>query len=279
MFTSRNARAVRKHGKMEVAMPEHQGSGARRSLREELARFLEDPSRTEFRELLRGHTGESASLDFKREWPPEPALVKHVLAFANSGGGCIVVGVSEGEEKALEPTGLSSLRDKAVIGKALHGHIPSRVDFDVLDFSYSESEYAKLTGKKFQVMVISDRPEYIPFLSARDGDGISRTTIYVRRGTESVPASYEELQGVLNRRLATGYDSRKEFSLEQELRELKVLYDAIPRTIPTLPLLKLGVLLDIPNPAYPRENIEEFVTGLIEAKKKRIATLTTGNLQ
>lgn len=260
-------------------MPEHQGSGARRSPREEFARFLEDPSRTEFRELLRGHTGESAGLDFKGEWPLGPALVTHVLAFANSGGGIIVVGVSEGEGKVLEPTGLSSLRDKADIGKALHKYIPSRVDLDVLDFCYSESEYAKLTGKKFQVMVIGDRPEYIPFLSARDGDGISRTTIYVRRGTESVAASYEELQGVLNRRLATGHDSRKEFSLEQELRELKVLYDAIPRTISTLPLLRLGALLDIPNPAYPKENIEEFVTGLIEAKKKRIATLTTGNPQ
>ena len=47
-------------------------------IREEFFRFLEAPTRENFRELLRGHLGEFDFLDFKENWPEKSKLAKHI---------------------------------------------------------------------------------------------------------------------------------------------------------------------------------------------------------
>src|SRR4051812_27963539 len=52
-------------------------------------------SRESLREFLHSHTGEQAECDFKADWPVLLDLAPDVLAFANSGGGVIIIGVAE----------------------------------------------------------------------------------------------------------------------------------------------------------------------------------------
>lgn len=80
---------------------------------ETFAQFFTAPTREALRELLRRNIGETDYLDFKADWPALPKLARHILALANSGGGALVVGVSQQTDGSLVPSGLPSIKDKA----------------------------------------------------------------------------------------------------------------------------------------------------------------------
>lgn len=241
---------------------------------EEFSRFFETPSRESLRDLLRKNMGESNDYDFKGQWPAYPKTARHILGFANSGGGCLIVGVEERDDKTFDPVGIGQLLDKADIQKGIQKYIPTQLKYEVLDFSYEASEYTRVVGKKFQVVLIDDHPQYIPFVSMKDGDGIRASAVYARRGTSTEEANYEELQRMLNRRIEKGYSSQGEFDLEKHLAELSVLYSRIPRFHypfqDTLEILKGGSK----NPQYPEGDYETFVKRLIDEKKKIIEKIT-----
>ncbi|HLF85913.1 MAG TPA: RNA-binding domain-containing protein, partial [Nitrospiria bacterium] len=238
------------------------------------AKFFEAPSRESLRDLLRNHIGELNDYDFKGQWPAYPKTARHILGFANSGGGCLIVGVEERDDKTFDPVGIDQLRDKADVQKGIQKCIPAQLKYEVLDFTYEASEYPKIVGKKFQVVLIEDHPQYIPFVSMSDGDGIRASAVYVRRGTSTEEVNYEELQKMINRRIEKGYSSQGEFDLEKHLAELSVIYSRIPRFHnpfqDTLEILRGWSK----NPQFPEGDYEAFVKGLIDEKKKIIERIT-----
>ena len=245
----------------------------KKAWKEEFSKFFEYPSREALRELLKFQVGEFDPYDFKASWPIFSKVARHFLALANSGGGCLIIGVKEREDRTFEPVGLPELMDKTSIHDGVQKFIPSKLRYEVLDFSYEESEYPKLVGKKFQVAVVEDSPEFIPFVAKTNGDDIRGNAIYTRRGTSSQEANYEDLQDIFNRRLETAHLSGNEFRIDRHLSELRSLYEYIPKHIsPFEGLANLG-LLGQKNPQYPKEGFYEFVSRLIEVKKKTIETL------
>ncbi|ACO27279.1 ATP-binding protein [Bacillus cereus] len=254
--------------------------------KEEFAKFLEEPTREGLRYILQYQTGEQNELDFKLEWPTTGKLAKHILAFVNFGGGCLIVGVKE-EETGLESVGLHSFKKKEDIFNEIDKFLPKDLmnQLTILDFEYKESEYPTLKNKKFQVLIINDYPQKIPFVSSRDGDGIKKDRIYTRRGIQSVEASYEEIQQIVNRRIDTGYSSTSEIELETHLTQLKTLYEEIsPYTyyrqggafanlshnISKHLYGAFGETVKKENPNYPTENYEQFINRIINKKKKKI---------
>jgi len=240
--------------------------------------FFENPSREALRDLLKRNVGELDELDFKAVWPEKSALAKHVLAVANSKGGCIVLGV---EDSTMEPIGLAKSKDKAQVFQELEKYIPPplRQQLDVLTFHYEVSEYPKLQGKTFQVCLIPDDAEHIPFIAASGGDKIRNAAIYVRKGTESAEADYDDMQRLVNRRLETGVSSTAEMDIRDHLTQLQVLYSQLSPTRNKATSLS-GTLGEItrtilgmesePNPEYPAEELDAFVARAILLKKGRI---------
>lgn len=241
-----------------------------KELHEGFAKFFENPTREGLRDLLMANFGEQNNLDFKADWSSFSKMAKHILAFANSGEGCIVLGVSQKEDGSLESVGLNHFIDKATVKNNLDLYLPNTVDYHLIDYTYDSSEYKNIIGKKFQVFFIEDAIEYIPFVSMADGDGIRKNAIYVRRGTSSEEASYEELQKIINRRIETGYSTSSELQLEEHLSQLKILYSNINRS----KFVNCGSLivsaLSTENPNYPNEDFECFIVRMIKAKKERI---------
>ena len=236
-------------------------------LREEFAKFLEQPDRVTLRDLLRSHVGESDQHDFKEEWPPlGPKLARHVLGFANSGGGILVLGVKEHADGSMEAIGLRQLTDKATVHNAITTYIPDGLECDVGDFCYTESEYERLQGKMFQVLFVENCPEHLPFLASRDGDGIKESVVYVRAGTSTRPATHHQLQSILNRRIATGHSTERALTLRAHLDELKMLYDERrPRP--------LSIIAAMAFAADPRDTYEDFIEQLIASKQRAIEQL------
>lgn len=247
--------------------------------KEDFARFFESPSREGLRDLLQGQLGELDAVDFKQLWPANPKIARHVLGLANTRGGCLIVGIAENDDKTFEPVGLTSFVDKADIQKSIKKYLPVQLKFDILDFAFEDSEYPKLIGKKFQVLLVEDTTEYIPFITRCNGDGIRENAIYVRRGTNTEEANYEELQEIINRRIETGYSSRGEFDLNKHLSELNSLYGHIALIVDPFEDWEYGNSLAAgaePNPLYPKEGFESFVRRMIKEKKRLIQQTLIG---
>jgi hypothetical protein len=264
-------------------------SSRNKAINEEFARFFESPSREGFRELLKNNFGELPNLDFKEQWPAFSKVARHILGMANLGGGAIIVGVAELSDKTLEPKGIATLVDKANIANGVKKYLPSLLltNLLILDFTYDASEYGKLVGKRFQVILVEDDPEHLPFVSMATGDGIRESAIYVRRLTSTEEANYTELQGIINRRLGTGHSSQVEMDLQTHIEQLKVLFGYIDKE---KVLVKGGFVRSmgealaknpglqnffgqrelVANELYPKEDFESFIVRMIEKKKRRI---------
>ena len=134
------------------------------------------------------------NLDFKENWPEISKLAKHILSMGNCHGGCIVIGVKEENNKTLNPIGINQIQEKSDITKKLSRFIPNSIEYEILQFAYEETEYPKIKGKKFQVLIVEYDPKIIPLLARKDGESINNNRVYVRRKTESTEANYEELQ-------------------------------------------------------------------------------------
>ena len=248
----------------------------KKSLKEELAKFLEEPSREKLRDFIKNNLGEFENCDFKEAWVELTKLARHILALSNSQGGCIIFGVKQKEDNSLEPIGLQEIKDKSEIKKGIAKFIPEKLVYDILDFSYTESDYSKIEGMKFQVVIVQDTPKHIPFVCLGDGDNIQKGAIYVRNKTDSEEASYEKLQDIINRRIETSYSSKSENELEKNLAHLKTLYAMIPEYHFIHPFLIPMIFSNVKNPKYPPESFEDFILKMIDLKKKIIESIVRG---
>lgn len=191
---------------------------------ENFARFLKTPNSKTFRKLLRGNLGEFDFLDFKEIWPEKSTIAKSILAFANSGTGCLVIGVAEKEDKTHEAKGLSVLKDKTEIMDFLQKFIPKTVDYNIFDFEYDDSEYQYIKNKKFQLLWVVHNDESVPALSLADGDSIGRGRIYVRHNNSTREADDDQVQELIDKRIRKSMQTPRNRKLEDHLLDLKTLY-------------------------------------------------------
>jgi|SRR5665647_306912 Putative DNA-binding domain len=245
---------------------------------ESFAQFFEKPTRDSLAQLLQEHGGETNNLDFKATFPACSKLARHILAMANSSGGAIVFGVDEKGDNTLDAVGLLTLVDKAAIKDKIKRYLPNRLLnnlIEVIDFPYDSPAYPTLAGKKFQVLLIGDDPTAVPFVSKADGDDIRESAIYVRHLTSSELANYEDIQSLISRRISTGVTSQ--INLREHIDQLRALYDVIPQTLYTSKSQEMIQAIfeglagtPFPNPNYPKELFESFISRMIEEKKRRI---------
>ena len=167
-----------------------------KQLKDQVYKLLQEPTLDKFRDFLHAQMGEHNAIDFKSKWIENATLVKEMLALANSQGGFIVFGVAENEDKSIRIDGLPKIKDKAVISNEIKNFISSNLKYEIYDFSYNTSEYEALNDKNFQMLVVEDTPECIPFLSKKDSGSLKQNMIYVRRGTSCEIANEEELQAI-----------------------------------------------------------------------------------
>ena len=254
--------------------------------------FLKEPTKDNFRDFMKKSCGELNEMDFKETWIDKGPLAKIMLAMANNGGGIIIFGVKENEDNTFDVLGLDNLKDTADISNSISRLVSSSLDYEVFNFVFDSDVYGEFENKKFQIMVIHDTPERLPFVSLGQSEKIEKDVIYVRRGTKSEKATSEEINRIIERKIATIYSENTDMSLDQHLEQLKKLYSELPQKIQVLvrkgtqpnfaAALKvfgerIGALYGTPdeyeekdNPNYPDEGYEAFILRMINAKKLKI---------
>lgn len=250
--------------------------------------LLQEPTLDKFREFLKGQTGEHDSIDFKSQWIEGSKLAKLMLSMANSKGGVVVFGVYEQDDNSVSVEGIEKIKDHADISNNIKGLIPSDLKYEIYDFSYTTAEYAALEGKQFQMLVVEDTPEHIPFLAKKDSEKLKSNEIYVRRGTSCEVANQDEIRNIINRKINYIHPvNGKPLELDEHLKQLKTLYENVQKekvyyrnvfsngvlgVASTLlkSLLEKGEKVVEPNPLYPDEEYEEFISRMVVEKKKKI---------
>ncbi len=191
-----------------------------------LAGFLKDPVHANLKELLLRNTGETDFLDFKSKWIDLSKLAKHILAIANSGGGCIIVGVSQKEDGSSSLDGLSDedFLDKADIDNKLEHYLPKWLSYRTEDFIFDHTADLPLKSKKFQALIIEYDTKYVPYTSIISRGELRYGAIYVRQGTKSLEANHEKLVEIIIRKVQAGGSDSTELSLQEHLHQLRQLY-------------------------------------------------------
>lgn len=254
--------------------------------------FLREPTKDNFRKFLKNTCGELDELDFKAEWIEKGHLAKTMLAMANSRGGIIIIGVKEENDGTINPIGVLEFKDKAVVNNEISKYIPPELDYEIFDYSYDTSEYEAVQNKKFQLLIVHDTPNRLPFISRNATNNLEKDTIYIRRGTKCEKASASEIEKLLEYKISMIFKETSNLSLEQHLQQLKVLYNELPKKIQVLvskgrnpfgeitstlisaALTAIGSTSDeyeeIDNPDYPEESYEAFISRMVKMKKLKI---------
>ncbi len=249
----------------------------KKGLKEVFAEFFSEPTREGLKEIIDLGYSESNNIEFKSEWIDKAELAKIILSIANSGGGCIIFGLEE-KDKVLISNGIEKVKDEAEFTGEIEKFLPRALikKIELINFRYDEVMYPKVGDKIFQVIFIGSDKKYVPYICESDGNKIYKGDIYIRRGTSSKKINYEELQELLNERVETEYSSSDEILLENELEELKILYSEIPEY---KSIFAEGITIGLfegakqKNKNYPKEEYEEFISRMIEKKKKQIEEL------
>lgn len=204
-------------------------------IKEDIARFVAEPTREGLQELIRFFGGEFDQYELKEFWPPLPRMAKTALAIANSGGGVILFGI---RDATLEPVGLAELAAKQTVFDTFRSYIPPPLmnEITLLDFDYADATYEPLRGRQIQVLAIPDLPEFIPFVCEeewhKDDEHVRRGAIYVRSGTNTREGNYDQVQRLLNRRLETISPQSSTNRVRRELDQLQILQSARLRHTP-----------------------------------------------
>ena len=177
------------------------------------AELLEDfamhgrvPSDSEARKILaelgrRSSRTEFDRLDFKRQFNEDPTawidFVKHIVGIANSGGGVIVVGMTDDGERVGLGSSLLHAFDPTNIANKIRKYAPGAQ----IRVSYSEiPSYRKKFGFLWVFagsrVVVFDKSIQYP---GSDKTAIQQGVVYVRRGSATCPATQSEINSAVDR--------------------------------------------------------------------------------
>lgn len=186
--------------------------------------FLANPTRENLMEVLDNHLGEENYWDFKERWPSDINLVKLILAIANSGNGCVVIGVRENPDNTYDPVGIDRFRDKAKLSDSIFRYVPDRLQITFKNYDYAGAAYPEVRGKKFQAIIIESSDKDLPYICEKSGEKIMSGDIYVRSHTKNVRAKYAEVDKLVRRKVKALRLIDSSTTLEEHLQQLKVLY-------------------------------------------------------
>lgn len=157
--------------------------------------------------LALGRTTETDAVDFKSAFDPSANrdwldLIKDIAAFANSGGGYILVGLNDdGTPSGGDVSALLSV-DAADVANRLHKYFGQH---------FSGVEFIETQKESCEICAIKIPPARIPIVFARVGEielseGKKKTifalgTVYFRHGTKSEPGTTDDLRRFLEREL------------------------------------------------------------------------------
>ncbi|MEG2411461.1 MAG: putative DNA binding domain-containing protein [Clostridium sp.] len=158
---------------------------------------------------------ESQSLELKREFTAD--LKKEIIAFANSSGGRIYIGVDDnGDVVGIDNIDKVSLQISSMVRDSIKPDITMFINY----------EFKNIEDKNIIVILIergTDRPYYI------GEKGLKPSGVYVRQGSSSVPASENAIRQMIKETDGDKFENLR--SMNQDLSFCSTLNEFKNRSI------------------------------------------------
>jgi hypothetical protein len=151
--------------------------------------------------------GEGDQLDFKSSFNPSLTgdwceLIKDVIAMANSGGGRVIVGLTDDGEPSGESVSAFLSLDPADIGNKIHKYTGHHfTQFAIVRLEIEGSEVGVMTIGGVRLPIIFEAPGEYEWPAGKKKSAFNKGTIYFRHGAKSEPGTTEDLHATLDREL------------------------------------------------------------------------------
>jgi hypothetical protein len=151
--------------------------------------------------------GEGERLEFKRGFEPSDTgewceLIKDVIAMANSGGGCIVIGLADDGNPSGESAASFLALDSADVGNKIYKYTEQHFsDFTVERRSIGGREVAVMNIGGVRLPIIFSAPGEYERPAGRKKTAFNKGTIYFRHGAKSEPGTTDDLRRALENEL------------------------------------------------------------------------------
>jgi Putative DNA-binding domain/EC042_2821-lke REase len=164
------------------------------------------PSEEELRTLL-ARTAEAAELDFKSKFEIPNAgdwleIIKDIAAFANSGGGTILIGVNDdGTPSGADVAGALAI-DPADLTNRIHKYTGTHFHgFEFIKCEKAGHKICAIMIRSCRVPLVFTRVGTCEVAHGRQKTVFSVGTVYFRHGAKSEPGTSEDLRMFLEREL------------------------------------------------------------------------------
>lgn len=151
-------------------------------------------------------TRESKAIDFKRSFDPANTgdwceTVKDIVAMANSGGGCILIGVEDDGTPAHEgAAGPALTLDPARITDKIARYTGVQFDgFALAEATRNGQAVCAIVVDGTVAPLVFEKPGTYPVGDGKQTSAFSAGSIYVRHGAKSEPATSLDLSRILER--------------------------------------------------------------------------------
>lgn len=173
---------------------------------------------------------ESISTELKRQVTDD--IKKEIIAFANTNGGEIYVGIdNDGEVIGIENIDMQTTKITNMIRDAIRPDITMFID-------YSEE---LIDGKSVLKIIISSgnrKPYYI------QNRGLKPSGVYVRQGLSAVPASEDSIKKMIKEADGDSYENGRSINQSLTFNSLKNVFNKRQMKIEEINMVNLGLLTE-----------------------------------
>lgn len=143
---------------------------------------------------------ESKSVEFKDRLRPDQAqdwceIVKDLVAIANSGGGCLLIGVNNnGTQSDHDITTLSSLDPATVTDKIARYTGEQYSEFEILEAQRNGFPVFAFVLSPVTIPMVFTQPGTYEIAPGKQKTAFAKGTVYFRHGAKSEPANSKDLR-------------------------------------------------------------------------------------
>lgn len=185
--------------------------------------------------------GEGKTLELKESLPKNEAIAKTVVAFSNSGGGKLIIGVKDSLEiVGVDEGRIFELQDKI-----------ASIIFDSCAPNILPEIYAQNVNDKLLLVVEVFKGAHLPYYIKSEG---SRDGVYIRLGATNRKADTERIAELERQRRHIGFDEEIDYSASFESLDISLLarrFKAANKELDSNKLQNLKLLKEENGKIYP----------------------------
>src|SRR6056297_2660713 len=190
--------------------------------------------------------GEGKTIEFKVELPNSNTLAKSIIAFSNTGGGKLIIGVNDqGEIIGLEPdVNIFELKDKV-----------ASIIYETCYPTVLPDIYTTTIDDQLLLIIEVYRGNLLPYYLKNKGKSEG---VYIRVGATNRKASYENILELERQRMNISFDqeANREVVLDSlDISSLEVRFAQAGKVLDQSVMKNLKLIIDDNNTIYPSNGL------------------------